>query len=64
MKTVEQKMVMVRPEVEITFVDNGYVIALQGTDSRGTYAKWCGVVASLPEVFTILERVNVMEKVE
>jgi hypothetical protein len=64
MKTLEQKLTMTGREVKIRFADTGYVITLEGTDGRGTYTNWCGVVTSLPEVFTILERVNAMEKSE
>jgi hypothetical protein len=64
MKTLEQKMVMARSQVTITFADTGYLIFVEGNNSRGDFVSWRGVVTSLPEVFNVLERINIMEKVE
>lgn len=62
MKTLDQKLFMTRPEVVVTFADSGYVIFVEGNTSRGEFSSWRGVVTSLSEVFSILERINVMEK--
>lgn len=64
MKTLEQKLTMIRGPISVTFADTGYVIFAEGNNSRGEFTNWRGVVTSLPEVFNILERVNLMEKVE
>lgn len=64
MKTLEEKMVMARSQVTITFADNGYLIFVEGNSSRGDFVSWRGVVSSMPEVYSILDRINVMEKVE
>lgn len=64
MKTLEQKLAIIRGPISVTFADTGYVIFAEGNNSRGEFTNWRGVVTSLPEVFTILERINVMEKVE
>lgn len=62
MKTIDQKLFMTRRDVVVTFADIGYIIFVEGSDSRGEFSNWRGVVTSLSEVFSILEQIDRMEK--
>lgn len=62
MKTINQKLAVVNPEIRIIYTDSGYFVQVEGKNIRGDYAKWSGVVATLPEVYTMLDLINTMEK--